>query len=123
MKNVTVNRDSERGAALIITVIVIMVLSVLGLTMVTFSSTEERTATSYRDGLQARAIAEAGVHIVEEMFRNPIDRNLVPLFSSIAANCAGGTPAADYCGVDDGATETSLNSIGIWRASRSPMSP
>ena len=49
----------QRGAALILTVIIIMVLTTLGLSMVAFSTTEERTAASYRDGLQARSTAEA----------------------------------------------------------------
>lgn len=115
-------KPRQRGAALIITVIVIMVLSILGMSMVTFTTTEERTATSYRDGLQARAVAEAGVHIVEEMFRDATNRDLVPLFSSNASNCSGGT--ADYCGTDETSTETSLNAIGIWRSARpAPMTP
>jgi hypothetical protein len=114
-------RSRQRGAALIITVIVIMVLSILGMTMVTFTSTEERTATSYRDGLQARAAAEAGVHAVEEMFRSPGNRALVPKYSAVTADCPA---TADYCGADATATETSLNAIGIWRADRpSPITP
>jgi hypothetical protein len=111
----------QRGAALILTVVVVMVLTTLGLAMVGFTTTEERTATSYRDGLQARATAEAGVRLAEEMFRDPTNRLLVPLFSTTASNCSGGT--ADYCGTDEASTETSLHTKGIWRASRSPISP
>src|SRR5436190_290431 len=118
------SKSRQRGAALIITVIVIMVLSILGMSMVTFTTTEERTATSYRDGLQARAVAEAGVHMVEEMFRDPTNRDIVPKYSSNVSDCGGGTPAADYCGTDEGSTETSLNAIGIWRSARpAPISP
>jgi hypothetical protein len=113
----------QKGAALILTVVVIMVLTTLGLAMVGFSTTEERTATSYRDGLQARSTAEAGVRLAEEMFRDPTNRLVVPLFSSSAANCAGSPSAADYCGTDEATTETSLNTKGIWRASRAPISP
>jgi hypothetical protein len=113
----------QRGAALILTVVVVMVLTTLGLAMVGFTTTEERTATSYRDGLQARATAEAGVRLAEEMFRDPTNRLMVPVFSATVSNCAGGTPAADYCGADEAATETSLHTKGIWRASRSPISP
>src|SRR5437660_3730341 len=111
----------QRGAALILTVVVVMVLTTLGLAMVSFSTTEERTATSYRDGLQARATAEAGIRLAEEMFRDPTNRLLVPLFSTVAADCAANT--ADYCGTDEASTETSLHTKGIWRASRSPISP
>jgi hypothetical protein len=111
----------QKGAALILTVVVVMVLTTLGLAMVGFTTTEERTATSYRDGLQARATAEAGVRLAEEMFRDPTNRLMVPLFSTTASDCAG--TAADYCGTDEATTETSLHTKGIWRASRSPISP
>ena len=114
-------KRNQRGAALILTVVVIMVLTTLGLAMVGFSTTEERTATSYRDGLQARATAEAGIRLAEEMFRNPSNRGMVPLFSSTASVCSAGN--ADYCGTDEASTETSLHTKGIWRASRSPISP
>ncbi|HEV2718574.1 MAG TPA: PilX N-terminal domain-containing pilus assembly protein [Thermoanaerobaculia bacterium] len=114
-------RSPERGAALIITVIVIMVLMTLGLAMVAFTTTEERTATTYRDGLQAREIAQAGVNLVAEMFRDPTDRQLVPLFNTDSATCTAGT--ADYCGTDEATTETSLNRLGIWRADRTPLAP
>ena len=40
---------NERGAALIITVVVIMVLTTLALAMTAFTGTEERTAVTYRD--------------------------------------------------------------------------
>jgi hypothetical protein len=113
----------QKGAALILTVVVVMVLTTLGLAMVGFTTTEERTATSYRDGLQARATAEAGVRLAQEVFRDPTNRSLVPLFSSTAANCVGSPSAADYCGTDATTTETSLHTKGIWRASRAPISP
>src|SRR5689334_20515831 len=103
-------RPPERGAALIITVIVIMVLMTLGLAMVAFTTTEERTATTYRDGLQAKEVAQAGVNIVTEMFRDPVDRKLVPLFSTNSADCTAHT--ADYCGTDEATTEASLNTLG-----------
>ena len=115
------NKRNQKGAALILTVVVIMVLTTLGLAMVGFSTTEERTATSYRDGLQARATAEAGIRLAEEMFRDPSNRVMVPLFSSTASVCSAGN--ADYCGTDEASTETSLHAKGIWRASRSPISP
>jgi hypothetical protein len=125
MKKIATRRrlrpSKQRGAALILTVVVVMVLTTLGLAMVGFTTTEERTATSYRDGLQARATAEAGIHLAEEMFRDPTNRLLVPLFSTTASDCAG--TAADYCGTDEATTETSLHAKGIWRASRAPITP
>lgn len=111
----------QRGAALILTVIIIMVLTTLGLSMVAFSTTEERTAASYRDGLQARSTAEAGVRVVQEMFRDPTNRLLVPLYSGTVADCGAGT--ADYCGTTTATTEASLNALGIWRKPRTGASP
>lgn len=111
----------ERGAALILTVIVIMVLSIVGMAMVQFTTAEERTATSYRDALQARALADAGANIVIEMFRDPTNRQLVPKYSSTASSCSDGT--ADYCGTDEASTETSLNAKGMWRAERPALTP
>ncbi|HEX8172042.1 MAG TPA: PilX N-terminal domain-containing pilus assembly protein [Thermoanaerobaculia bacterium] len=115
------NTSNERGAALILTVIVIMVLTTLGMAMVAFTTTEERTAVSYRDTLQARAVAEAGVRVVQEMFRDPTDRALVPLYSATTADCTAGT--ADYCGTTEATIETSMNARGIWRKARAGASP
>ncbi|HEY0155782.1 MAG TPA: PilX N-terminal domain-containing pilus assembly protein [Thermoanaerobaculia bacterium] len=113
-------RRNQRGAALILTVVVVMVLTTLALTMATFTTTEERTANTYRDSMQTRAVAEAGVRIVQEMFRNPGDRELVPLYSS------AGTiddPAWDYWGANDATINTQLNEIGIWRKARPGANP
>ncbi|MEA2164516.1 MAG: PilX N-terminal [Thermoanaerobaculia bacterium] len=114
-------QPKQRGAALILTVVVIMVLTTLGLAMVGFSTTEERTATTYRDGLQARATAEAGIRLAQEFFRNPVNRRLVPLYSSYTSDCSGGL--ADYCGTTESTIETSLNAKGVWRAPRTALSP
>lgn len=111
----------QRGAALILTVVVIMVLTTLGLAMVGFSTTEERTATTYRDGLQARATAEAGIRLAQEFFRDPANRKLVPLYSSSASDCSGGI--ADYCGTTEATIETSLNAKSIFRAPRNSLTP
>ena len=113
------NFPRERGAALILTVIVIMVLSSLGMAMVTFTTTEERTATTYRDALQTRAVAESGVRLVAEMFRSTDDRSLVPVFK--AGNTAGAD--WDYYGTNEAETETQLNALGIWRSARPALTP
>ncbi|HEX7705857.1 MAG TPA: pilus assembly PilX N-terminal domain-containing protein [Thermoanaerobaculia bacterium] len=113
-------RSGERGAALILTVIVIMVLTTLGIAMVTFTTTEERTATTYRDAMQVRAVAEGGIRVVQEMFRSPQDRNLIPLYSATGTSA---NAAWDYWGANEAAVETNLNAIGIWRAVRAGASP
>jgi hypothetical protein len=108
-------RPRQRGAALILTVVVIMILTTLGMAMVAFTTTEERSASAYRDAMQARAIAESGVRIVQMMFADPSERELVPVYA------AGG--GADYQGTTPAAIDTSLALIGIYRADRSPITP
>ena len=111
-KNIRGRRLHERGAALILTVVVIMVLTTLALAMATFTVTEERTAVTYRDSLQTRMLAEAGVRVVQEMFRSPNDRNLVPLFGAGQVADGGGW---DYWGASENEIDEQLNEIGIWR--------
>jgi hypothetical protein len=115
----------DRGAALILTVIVIMVLTTLGMAMVTFTTTEEKTATTYRDSAQTRALAEAGVRLVQEMFRRPTDHNLIPLYdaSASSANTTAPWPTYDYYGANEAAVETVLNTLGIYRHTRTGASP
>jgi len=110
-------RKRERGAALIITVVVVMLLTTLALTMAAFTVTEERSATTYRDSLQVRQVAEAGIRVAQEMFRTPGDNQLVPLWS--LASAGGG----DYWGANPTDIETRLNAIGVWRAVRTGANP
>ena len=104
-------RTRERGAALILTVVVIMVLTTLALAMATFTVTEERTAATHRDSQQTRMLAEAGVRVVQEMFRTPGDNNLVPLYGT------------DYDGTTETEIDDSLKLIGIFRAARTGATP
>ncbi|MEO8378571.1 MAG: PilX N-terminal domain-containing pilus assembly protein [Acidobacteriota bacterium] len=120
MKRPTQNRKTnkrQRGAALIITVVVVMLLTTLALTMASFTVTEERTATTYRDSQQVRQVAEAGIRVAQEMFRTPSDQQLVPLWTT--ASAGGG----NYYGTTTTAVDTSLNAIGIWRADRAGANP
>jgi hypothetical protein len=109
----------QRGAALILTLLAVVVLTMIGMAMVAFTTTELRSATMYRDTLQTRALAEGGVRIVQMMFTSPTDRTLVPVFHS------GGSSGSawDYYGTDATSIETSLNAIGIYRKDRSPITP
>ena len=117
-----ITRRRQRGAALILTVVVIMILTTVGMAMVTFTTTEERTATAYRDTLQVRSVAEAGVRMVQMMFNDPDERQLVPRFELTATAPTAGGPY-DYNGTDEPTTEASLNSIGIFRANRVGATP
>jgi hypothetical protein len=110
-----IRKRRERGAALILTVIVIMVLTTLAFAMVTFTTTEERTASTFRDSLQARATAEAGVRIVQHMFEDFQDRDYVPRYNSTATTAGA---AYDYYMSAEADVETTLNALGIWRSAR-----
>lgn len=119
-------RQRQRGAALILTVVVIMVLTTLALAMATFTVTEERTAATYRDSLQTRMLAEAGVRVVQEMFRSPNDRNLVPLYGvgETADDPDPDTaPNWDYWGATEAEIDAELNQRGIWRKARTGANP
>lgn len=130
--NMKTRRSRERGAALILTVVVVMILTTLALTMATFTITEERTATTYRDSLQTRAIAEAGARIIQEMFRNPtgevagVPNWVIPVYSATATAddpAPAAAPNWDYWGAGEAAIETQLNEIGIWRGQRAGTTP
>lgn len=114
----------QRGAALILTVVVIMVLTTLGMAMVAFTATEERSAVAYRDTLQTRMVAEAGVRLVQMAFATPADRALVPLYAPVTTPSGASPRAYDYYGTDQNTDiEASLNAIGIYRADRGAHVP
>jgi hypothetical protein len=116
----SIERRRQRGAALILVVVVIMVLTVLGMAMVAFTTTEERSATAYRDTLQVRAVAEAGVRIVQMMFADPNERRLVPVYG---ASATADPTNYDYYGIGDGNITTQMNAIGIFRTQRPFLNP
>ena len=125
-RSIARGRRRQRGAALILTVVVIMVLTTLALAMATFTVTEERTAATYRDSMQTRMLAEAGVRVVQEMFRSPDDTNLVPFYglNETADDPDPDTaPNWDYWGATEAEVDTELNQMGIWRAARTGASP
>jgi hypothetical protein len=116
----------ERGAALILTIVIIMILTTLALTMAAFTVTEERTATTYRDSMQTRSIAEAGARVIQEMFRSPEQTLLVPAYrASATADDAdpSAAPNWDYWGTNDTQIDAELNERGIWRMARSGATP
>jgi hypothetical protein len=67
-------RDGERGVALLIALLSLMVLTLLGLTLAATTSTELQIASNYRWSQQALYNAEAGVEIGKSMLaRVPTD--------------------------------------------------
>lgn len=80
MKRANMNR-SDRGSALLATLMVMVALSLLGLAFVTISETEGAISINQRNLTQAQQTAETGTKFVIEWFQNPdwaLANNLMP---------------------------------------------
>src|ERR1043166_4939815 len=64
------NRDA-RGSALLVSLMVIVGLSLLGLGFVAISETETAIARNQQASLQTQALAEAGARLAMEWFQDP----------------------------------------------------
>ncbi|HLZ09108.1 MAG TPA: hypothetical protein VKT80_11005, partial [Chloroflexota bacterium] len=64
-------RGRDRGSALLVSLMVIVGLSLLGLGFVAISETETAIAKNEQTALQTQAIAEAGAKLVVEWFQDP----------------------------------------------------
>ena len=73
-------RRGDRGSALLVSLMVIVGLSLLGLGFVAISETESAIAKNQQNALQTQAIAEAGAKLVVEWFQDPIwaEANAMP---------------------------------------------
>lgn len=72
----------ERGSALLVTLMVLVGLSLLGLTFVAFTETESAISVNERNSTQTLDVAEAGAKMVVEWFQDPQwahDQGLAPL--------------------------------------------
>jgi hypothetical protein len=65
------HRRRDRGSALLVSLMVIVGLSLLGLGFVAISETETAIAKNEQNALQTQAIAEAGAKVVVEWFQDP----------------------------------------------------
>ena len=61
----------DRGSALLVSLMVIVGLSLLGLGFVAISETESAIAKNQQNALQTQAVAEAGAKLVVEWFQDP----------------------------------------------------
>jgi Tfp pilus assembly protein PilX len=68
---VTKTRSSESGFALILAILALLLLTFLGLTIATSTSTELQIATNYRWGQQALYNAEAGLEAAKIILSSP----------------------------------------------------
>src|SRR2546430_16987990 len=81
-------RPDNRGSALLVSLMVIVGLSLLGLGFVAISETESAISKNQQNALQTQAVAEAGARLVVEWFQNPtwaIASGGMPSNSAIAA--------------------------------------
>jgi hypothetical protein len=67
----TASRGSESGFALILAILALLLLTFLGLTIATSTSTELQIATNYRWSQQALYNAEAGLEAAKVILSNP----------------------------------------------------
>jgi hypothetical protein len=91
---------NDRGSALLVSLMVIVGLSLLGLGFVALSETESAIARNQQSALQTQAVAEAGARLVVEWFQNPS-----------WALTSGGLPA-------NNATNPNLAAIKVTRVSK-----
>jgi hypothetical protein len=72
-RRVTAGGSSEAGAALIVALLVMVIMTLLGIPFLLMGETENRIAQNERLSLQAVYAAEAGAHMVERWFDRPGD--------------------------------------------------
>ena len=85
------NRRDSRGSALLVSLMVIVGLSLLGLGFVAISETESAIAKNEQNALQTEAIAEAGSRMIVEWFQDPTwgeTKAAMPLNSDAAVTSA-----------------------------------
>src|SRR5262245_49664416 len=63
--------STERGSALVIALLIMVIMTLLGLAFVLVGDTEARIARNQRDVAQAQFVAEGGVRIVRAWFEDP----------------------------------------------------
>jgi len=77
--------DNEKGSALLVTLMVIVGLSMLGLGFVAVSETESAISVNERNYTQTLQVAETGARVVAEWFNAPqwaVDNGLMPVNSN-----------------------------------------
>lgn len=91
----------ERGSALLVTLMVMVGLSLLGLGFVAISETESAIAVNERNAVQVQAVAEAGTRAVVEWFQDPTfmqANNLMPPNNAAHANIKQTRKSGTYVG-------------------------
>ena len=91
----------ERGSALVLTLMVMVILSVLGISFLMLADTENQIAIADRDGRQVLYVAMSGAKIVESWFNvpDPAYNAFVPARAECVLDERVGD--SDYDGIDD----------------------
>ncbi|MGI0148935.1 MAG: pilus assembly PilX N-terminal domain-containing protein, partial [Thermoplasmata archaeon] len=76
----------QKGSALVISILVLVILTVLGVSFLLLAETENRIAENERLSSQALYFAEAGTHVVIQWFDHPGSTSNVILPPQAAAN-------------------------------------
>lgn len=69
---VRIHRRRDRGSALLVSLMIMVGLSMLGLGFVAVSETESAIAANERNAIEAQSAAEAGAKLVIEWFQDPV---------------------------------------------------
>lgn len=87
-------KRQDRGSALLVSLMVIVGLSLLGLGFVAISETESAIAKNQQNALQTQAIAEAGAKLVVEWFQDPVWGELTGGLPTNSVCTAGTSPCS-----------------------------
>ena len=79
-------RSSERGIALIITMFMVLILSVIASSLVFVSQTETLSSLNYRTTSQVRYAAESGIHVAANHL----------MYTYVPPDTAGADPIGAY---------------------------
>lgn len=104
------NQSASRGSALLVSLMVIVGLSLLGLGFVAISETESAIAKNQQNALQTQAIAEAGAKVVVEWFQDPI---WAETYAGLPSNAT--VPAAVKTNRRVGMNISALDYQGVYR--------
>ncbi|MBP1763211.1 MAG: hypothetical protein H6Q65_269 [Firmicutes bacterium] len=110
--------SQQKGSAAILAVFVMALLGTIGTAYIALSSTEMKTATSFRDGVAAQCFAEAGTKLAMlKLSQNP---GWIPSPSPFVENL-GTIPTAGRYEVtvaNNGGNKRTVTSIGIVNKAR-----
>src|SRR5688572_13604446 len=89
------SRQSQRGAALIVAILMLSLLAILGGAILTSATIELRIGDNYASRMQSRYLAEAGIEAAREKLRKS-----TASLSFLLAKATDGAPFLEMSGVE-----------------------